>query len=167
MDRACERPAPLRAWLSGLLCFLLLLELGACGSHVPTTCGMGGVQPRPYIGGEILYMCYASGSIHGGLFLLNASSGQVRRLTPDNAWNLDASWSPDGRRIVYQSTRDRRSDVHVMDISTGSVRRLSESCVGGISIGSGAARVAVTDSRRPGPRARLQKVWRGGQDSNL
>jgi len=75
MDRACERPAPLRAWPSGLLCVLLLLELGACGSHVPTTCGMGGGQPRPDIGGEILYMCYASGSIHGGLFLLNASSG--------------------------------------------------------------------------------------------
>src|SRR5260370_1964875 len=127
MDRACERPAPLRAWPSGLLCVLLLLELGACGSHVPTTCGMGGGQPRPDIGGEILYMCYASGSIHGGLFLLNASSGQVRRLTPDNAWNLDASWSPDGRRIVYQSTRDGRSDVYVMDISTGSVRRLSDS----------------------------------------
>src|SRR5260370_1469125 len=47
MDRACERPALLRAWPSGLLCVLLLLELGACGSHVPTTCGMGGVQPPP------------------------------------------------------------------------------------------------------------------------
>jgi len=127
MDRACERPAPLRAWPSGLLCVLLLLELGACGSHVPTTCGMGGVQPRPDIGGEILYMCYAPGSVHGGVFLLNASNGQVRRLTPDNAWNLDASWSPDGRRIVYQSTRDGRSDVYVMDMSTGSVRRLSDS----------------------------------------
>jgi len=49
------------------------------------------------------------------------------RLTADNAWNLDASWSPDGRRIIYQSTRDGRSDVYVMDISTGSVRRLSDS----------------------------------------
>src|SRR5260370_15400012 len=84
----------------------------------------GRCTATPDIGGEILYMCYASGSIHGGLFLLNASSGQVRRLTPDNAWNVDASWAPDGRRIVYSSTRDGRSDVYEMDISTANVRRL-------------------------------------------
>ena len=41
------------------------------------------------------------------------------RLTADNAWNLDASWSPDGRRIVYQSTCDGRSDGYVTDTSTG------------------------------------------------
>ncbi len=50
----------------------------------------------------------------------------MRRLTSDNAWNVDASWSPDGRQIVYQSTREGRSDVHVMDVSTREVRRLSD-----------------------------------------
>ena len=86
---------------------------------------MGGSRPNPEIGGEILYRCDAAG-VHSGLFLLDVSSGQVRRVTADDAWNLDASWSPDGQRIVYQSTRDGRSDVYVMDLSSGDVHRISD-----------------------------------------
>ena len=89
-------------------------------------CGVAGMAAHPEVGGVVLYTCAASSQVHGGLFLLDVSSGYVRRLTPDNAWNVDASWSPDGRRIAYQSTRDGRSDVYVMDVANGSVRRVSD-----------------------------------------
>ncbi len=116
----------MRRWFSGLACLAIVAGAAACGGSSRAACGGGGTQPRPEVGGEILYTCYESSSQPGGLFLLNASSGQVQRLTSDHAWNVDASWSPDGRQIVYQSTREGRSDVYVMNVSTKEVRRLSD-----------------------------------------
>ena len=113
-------------WASGLLGLALLAGTSSCGASSSATCGTGGVQPRPAIGGQVLFQCYAAGSVHGGLFVLDLASGQVTRLTRDNGLNVDASWSPDAQSIVYQSTRDGRSDVYVMEVSTGHVRRLSD-----------------------------------------
>ena len=87
---------------------------------------MGGVRPHPEVGGQILFTCYTGPGGHGGLFLLDVATGQVRAVTSDRAWNYGATWSPDGTQIVYMSTREGRSDLYVMDLSNGGrVRRLT------------------------------------------
>jgi len=86
---------------------------------------VGGEAPRPEIGGQIVFVCYAPGN-NGSLYLLDVSTGKVRPLTPDSAWNVDPAWSPDGRQIAYQTTRDGRDNVYIMDVESGDVRRLTD-----------------------------------------
>jgi Tol biopolymer transport system component len=82
---------------------------------------------HPEVGGVVLYTCFPPSPANGGrLFLLDVTTGKVRALTSDGAWNIDAAWSPDGDRIAYQSTRDGRSDLYVMDVDSGRVRRLTD-----------------------------------------
>lgn len=106
---------------------LAALQLGACGNAQPADCGLSGGRPHPEIGGQLLYTCYAQPAVRGGLYLLDVATGSVRPLTSDRAWNVDAAWSPDGGRIVFQSTREGHSDLYVMDVSGGRVRQLTNS----------------------------------------
>ena len=105
---------------------LLSLQLAGCGGGPRANCGVDGVRPHPEIGGEILYTCYAQPGGHGALFLLDVATGRVRALTTDRARNVGATWSPDGHRIVYESTRDGRSDLYVMDLPNGAIWRLTD-----------------------------------------
>lgn len=119
--------APMNRCLSGALGLALLAGLASCGgSSSPATCGTGAGRPHPEIGGEVLYYCSDWPSVNGGLYLLDVATGGVRALTSDLAWNLDGAWSPDGSRIVFQSTRDGRDDIYVMDLSGGRVQRLTD-----------------------------------------
>ena len=108
-----------------VLAILAAVQIQACGAPQPAACGAGGVQPHPEVGGQLVFVCYASGN-NGNLYLLDVATGHVRDLTPDQAWNVDPSWSSDGTRIAYQSTRDGRDDVHVMNVQSGEVRRLTD-----------------------------------------
>lgn len=80
-------------------------------------------------------MLNAAGFIYhkvGQLWIVDADSGEARRLT-----NLPASaewpqWSPDGKRIAFsmEGGRDRdirwRSDVRVVDVESGRVTRITD-----------------------------------------
>jgi len=87
---------------------------------------MNGGRPHPEIGGEVLYYCWDQPEVNGGLYLLDVTTGRVRALTSDLAYNLDGAWSPDGSRIAFQSSRDGRDDIYVMDLRSGAVRRLTD-----------------------------------------
>ena len=109
----------------GCLVGMLFSSLvAACGSPATPACGLGGEPAHPEIGGVLVYTCFAP-MTKGDLFLLDVSTGRVRRLTY-GAWNVDVSWSTDGGRIAYTSSRDGRFDVYVMDLATGGVRRLTD-----------------------------------------
>jgi TolB protein len=49
----------------------------------------------------------------------------VRRLTSGRADDAEPSWSPDGRRIVFDSTRTGDRDVYVMNADGSGVRNIS------------------------------------------
>ncbi len=59
------------------------------------------------------------------LFLMNADGTNVQRLTDDNDDDGFPSWSPDGKKIVFRSSRSGNWEVHVMDLATRAVTRLT------------------------------------------
>jgi TolB protein len=112
-------------WPYGLLGLLVGVQLQACGAQPATTCGVPGISPHPEVGGQLVYSCDSGPAVKGELYLLDLSSGKVRRLTSGGGLNWDGDWSPDGRRIVFQSTRGGRYDLYVMDLETHSVQWLT------------------------------------------
>jgi Tol biopolymer transport system component len=68
------------------------------------------------------------------LFLIDVTSGQVRRLTNDRYAELHPAWSPDGRTIAFTTDRGPNTDFQVlkygpmnlalMDVASGSIREI-------------------------------------------
>lgn len=52
---------------------------------------------------------------------------EMRRLTFGDGDNAEARWSPDGKQIIFQSTREGRAcdQVYVMDLGSGDTKRVS------------------------------------------
>ena len=121
------RPGWQRAssWSMGLIGALLFATQTACGGLPSATCGMGGLRPQPQVGGQLVYSCSDWPGIKSDLFLLDVSTGAVRRLTSDGAENFEPAWSPDGMQIAFQSTREGRSDLYVMNLENARVRWLT------------------------------------------
>lgn len=65
------------------------------------------------------------------LTLLAASAGiaasPIRQLTNNQASTLRPAWSPDGKRIAFQSNADGPYNVYVMDADGGNLRRVTSS----------------------------------------
>jgi len=45
----------------------------------------------------------------------SADEAPITRLTNSDAWDESSSWSPDGTKIAFDSTRDGNSQIYVMD----------------------------------------------------
>lgn len=107
---------------------------------------------------------------HGGIFLSklafvgNASGYKeiyvcdydghnVRQITADKSIALLPRWSPDGKRMVYNSYKDGGPMLYMRDIASGVVRRISARS--GLNIGAAwapdARKVALTLSRKGNP----------------
>ncbi len=67
----------------------------------------------------------ARGQGNEELYLLDISSGEVRRLTNNHFRDDSPSWSPDGSQLVFTSGQDGYNELHVMDIATGERRQLT------------------------------------------
>jgi TolB protein len=62
------------------------------------------------------------------IFKMNPDGTGVVKLTDSKALNADPGWSPDGRKIVFDSDRANRpgrGEIHVMDADGTNVRRVS------------------------------------------
>jgi Tol biopolymer transport system component len=82
-------------------------------------------------GASILFSGMANG--HVDLFLMEASTGKLKRLTDDPFAELQPAWSPDGKKVVYSTEKFNSSleqmtfgelQLAVMDIATGDTKLL-------------------------------------------
>ena len=81
-------------------------------------------------GGKIVFHSRLQGS-NNEIFAVNANGSGLVRLTRSGASDSNPTWSPDGRRVAFESNRhgDRRSyhdsDVYVMDANGSRVREVT------------------------------------------
>jgi len=59
------------------------------------------------------------------LYIVGANGGAARRLTATPGADTAASFSPDGRRIVFESDRSGTQQLYVMDADGSGQRRIS------------------------------------------
>lgn len=59
------------------------------------------------------------------VFIANADGSDVERLTTKNGYDAEATVSPDGKKIVFTSTRDGDLELYSCDIDGRNVKRLT------------------------------------------
>jgi Tol biopolymer transport system component len=71
-----------------------------------------------------------SAEVEGDVYVMNADgSGQrnlTRSVTRPFATERAPAWSPDGRKILFVSNRDRNSEIYVMNADGSGLRKLTE-----------------------------------------
>jgi len=60
------------------------------------------------------------------LFTAKADGSDVKRLTDTPGYDAEATLSPDGKRVVFTSTRDGDLDLYAMDVDGSNVVRLTD-----------------------------------------
>jgi len=65
------------------------------------------------------------GSVGNEIFTVRPDGSGLKRLTNNTNDEWGPSWSPDGTRIAFSSTRDGNSDIYVMDRAGREVTRLT------------------------------------------
>src|SRR5690606_35111804 len=86
----------------------------------------------PMVAWKLPYKADGAGftlKLESHLFTMDASTGNLTRLTDGPFDVRSASWSPDGKSIVYVRTREgdesHRTDVWTMDAEGGNARQLT------------------------------------------
>jgi TolB protein len=71
-----------------------------------------------------------SAEVEGDVYVMNADgSGQrnlTRSVTRPYSTERAPAWSPDGRKIIFVSNRDRNSEIYVMNADGSGLRKLTE-----------------------------------------
>lgn len=104
------------SWSSWRVPFISLL-LGAMG------CGSTLAQPSKF-DADLLFHSLRHGASQ--IYLANSNSGETRRLREGSDEDIDASWSPDGQRLLFVSRHLTNSDIFVADADGGNLQRLTD-----------------------------------------
>jgi TolB protein len=63
---------------------------------------------------------------HFEIYSQRLDGSDVRKLTGNGAYNAEATVSPDGRRVIFTSTRDGDIDLYTMNTDGSDVRRVTD-----------------------------------------
>lgn len=89
--------------------------------YASTHLGSKDCPPNPDFSKGYVWAIYPTYDI----FTANADGSKIKRLTDSNSYDAEATISPDGKKIIFTSTRDGDLDLYVMDISGKNVKRLT------------------------------------------
>jgi Tol biopolymer transport system component len=79
-------------------------------------------------GGKIAFSAgvqFPDGEWESNIYVIDADGSNVQRLTQHAGSNIQADWSPDGKQLVFDSTRNGSWEIFVMDADGSNVQRLT------------------------------------------
>ncbi len=79
------------------------------------------VPDRSRYGNKYIWPLYPSYDI----FMADTSGKIVRRLTNSKGYDAEAMLSPDGRKMIYTSTKDGDIELYIMDLKSGKEKRIT------------------------------------------
>lgn len=112
--------------LVGALVLGLAMVSCATVDETPTGCGLGGSAALPGGAPELAFSCQVrpNNRYHGDILIVRPGE-PARLLTHGEGWNYDPGWSPDGRRIVFTSTRTGTEQLYTMSAEGTGVAQLT------------------------------------------
>src|SRR3712207_6221048 len=105
-----------------------LIAAAGCGAAALVAAAPAGEAAFPGRNGAVVFVSQRGQSID--LWRVEADGTRLRRLTTSARSTFQPAWSPDGRRIAYQSpTRTRGSRIYLISGSGGRARSITPKAV--------------------------------------
>jgi dipeptidyl aminopeptidase/acylaminoacyl peptidase len=93
---------------------MLVLMVRSCATPVPTPAPATATAPIPHPASRTAFYSDRDGDTE--ISVVDADGTPVQQLTDNDDWDGEPSWSPDGKRIAFDSWRDVAQEIFVMDV---------------------------------------------------
>ncbi len=84
---------------------------------------LGAAQAQP-LAPDLLYHSLRHGASQ--IYLADSNSGESRRLRDSGDEDIDATWSPDGKRVLFTGRKQTNSEVFVVQADGSQLRQLTD-----------------------------------------
>src|SRR5262249_10243115 len=96
------------------------------GDPTPITTGSTLWQPMADVSPDGAWLAIASDQPRSALYLVRWDGNGLRQLTDDRGFNRVPKWSPDGRRIAFQSTRGGEWAIWTVNVDGSGLTQLTK-----------------------------------------
>jgi TolB protein len=87
-------------------------------------------------GKKIVYSRYAANTTNGytsyspDIFVKNLVDGTTKRIVASTAYDTEPTWSPDGTKIAFVSSRSGRPQIYTVSATGGGLTRITQTSTG-------------------------------------